>query len=295
MTHRVRRITLVAIMLEKEMETAVAACPDLFIEPGLALVRRQVIIKGRRPDILFEDRLARHLLVEVQSGRLDEDHVQRHFYYFFDYRAKYPSNHLRLLFIANRIVPQHKQFLDEHGYEFREIPESDFVRRVAECSGRAVGTDVSLEVATTPGVLSPSMYDILYDIEKERMTLSYKMLLLLFLAEAADESGRVSLRAMAERFQSFFVDRAVRGKVEENPNVVQAGVLSGRNLSEWERTVIDQPLRYISPDLAVRVGEQISWAPRVLGAWSDQLRDELRRAALDRLVRYFNRNVPGEF
>ncbi len=283
-----------AIMLEKDMETAVASCPDLFIEPGLSLVRRQVVINGRRPDILFEDRLARHLLVEVQSGRLDEDHVQRHFYYFFDYRAKYPSNYLRLLFIANRIVPQHKEFLDEHGYEFREIPEADFARRVAECRGRANPPDLDIEVATTPGVLNPSMYDILYDIERERMTLSYKMLLLLFLAEAADTNG-VSLRAMAERFQSFFVDRSARGKAEENPNVVQPGVLSRRNLSEWERTIVDQPLRYISSELVVRVGEQISWAPRVGAAWSDQLRDELHRAALDRLLRYFNRNVPGGF
>ena len=282
-------------MLEKDMETAVAVCPDLFIEPGLSLVRRQIVINGRRPDILFEDRLARHLLVEVQSGRLDEDHVQRHFYYFFDYRAKYPSNHLRLLFIANRIVPQHKEFLDEHGYEFREIPESDFARRMAECSGRPISADLSLEVATTPGVLSPSIYDILYDIEKERMTLSYKMLLLLFLAESADASGRVPLRAMAERFQSFFVDRAVRGKAEENPKVVEPGVLSGRNLSEWERTVVDQPLRYISPELVVRVDEQISWAPRVWAVWSDQLRDEVRRAAFDRVARYFDRNVPGGY
>ena len=282
-------------MLEKDMETGVANCPDLFIEPGLSLVRRQVVINGRRPDILFEDSLARQLLVEVQSGRLDEDHVQRHFYYFFDYRAKYPSNHLRLLFIANRIVPQHKEFLDEHGYEFREIPESDFARRLAECNARAIHSELGIEVATTPGVLGPSMYDILYDIERERMTLSYKMLLLLFLAEAADTSGRVSLRAMAERFQSFFVDRSMRGKAEENPNVVLPGVLSARNLSEWERTVVDQPLRYISTELVVRVGEQIGWAPRVLAVWSDQLRGELRRAAFDRLVRYFDRNVPGGF
>ncbi|MGA9507819.1 MAG: endonuclease NucS domain-containing protein [Candidatus Sulfotelmatobacter sp.] len=277
------------------METAIATCPDLFIEPGLALVRRQVVINGRRPDILFEDRLARRLLVEVQSGRLDEDHVQRHFYYFFDYRAKYPSNHLRLLFIANRIVPQHKEFLDEHGYEFREIPDSDFARRAGECRSRATPLDLGVEVVTTPGVLSPSTYDILYDIERERMTLSYKMLLLLFLAEGADASGRVSLRTMAERFQSFFVDRSVRGKAEENPNVVQPDVLSGRNLSGWERTIVDQPLRYISPALVVRVGEHISWAPRVWAVWSDQVRDELRRAALDRLVRYFDRNVPGGF
>jgi hypothetical protein len=282
-------------MLEKDMETAIATCPDLFIESGLSLVRRQVIINGRRPDILFEDGLARQLLVEVQSGRLDEDHVQRHFYYFFDYRAKYPSNHLRLLFIANRIVSQHKEFLDEHGYEFREIPESDFARRVGERRSRSIQSDLGLEIATTPGVLSASMYDILYDIEKERMTLSYKMLLLLFLAEGSDASGKVSLHTMAERFQSFFADRSVQGKSEENPNVVQPGVLARRNLSGWERTIVDQPLHYISPELVVRVGEKISWAPRVWAAWSDQMRAELRRAAFDRVVRYFDRNVPGGF
>jgi hypothetical protein len=95
-------------MLERQMEEAVANCPDLFIEPRLTLVRRQVVINGRRPDLLFSDVLSRHLLVELQCGRLDEDHLQRHFYYYFDYRAKYPSIHLRLMFIANRLVPQHK-------------------------------------------------------------------------------------------------------------------------------------------------------------------------------------------
>jgi hypothetical protein len=282
-------------MLEKEMETAVANCPDLFVEPGLSLVRRQVVINGRRPDILFEDRLARQLLVEVQSGRLDEEHVQRHFYYFFDYRAKYPSNHLRLLFIANRIVPQHKAFLDEHGYEFREIPESDFGRRVAECSSRTIHSDTVVEVATTPGVLSPLMYDILYDIEKERMTLSYKMLLLVFLTEGSHPAAPLSLRNMAERFQSFFVDRSIRGKAEENPNMVGPSVLSNRTLSEWERIIVDQPLQYINPELVAQIGTDIRWAPRVLSVWSDQVRADIRRAALDRLARYFDRNVPGGF
>ncbi len=82
------------------MEEAIANCPDLFIEPGVTLIRRQVVINGRRPDLLFCDKLSRHLLVEIQSGRLDEEHLQRHFYYYFDYRAKYPSTHLPLMFIA---------------------------------------------------------------------------------------------------------------------------------------------------------------------------------------------------
>jgi hypothetical protein len=60
-------------MLKREMEDAVSICPDLFIEPGLTLVRQQAVIDGRRPDLLFSDSLSRHLLVELQCGRLDED------------------------------------------------------------------------------------------------------------------------------------------------------------------------------------------------------------------------------
>jgi len=137
-------------MLERNMEEAVANCPDLFIEPGLTLVRRQVVINGRRPDVLFSDMLSRHLLVEIQSGRLDEEHLQRHFYYYFDYRSKYPSTNLRLMFIANRLVPQHKEFLDEHGYEFREFPEHEFERRVSLCLGRSHEEQAAIEEVTTP-------------------------------------------------------------------------------------------------------------------------------------------------
>lgn len=120
-------------MLEIQMEEAIANCPELFIESGLRLLRRQVVINGRRrPDVLFSDGLSRHLLVEIQSGRLDEEHLQRHFYYYFDYRSKYPSTHPRLMFIANRMVPRHKEFLDEHGYEFKEIPEQDAAHAIQD-------------------------------------------------------------------------------------------------------------------------------------------------------------------
>jgi hypothetical protein len=212
-------------MLEKHMEEAVANCPGLFIEPGLTLVRRQVVINGRRPDVLFSDVLSRHLLVEIQRGRLDEDHLQRHFYYYFDYRAKYPSTHLRLMFIANRLVPQHKDFLDEHGYEFREIGETDFERRVSECRSRTHEPLEEVEVVTTPGVLPPETCQLLYEIEMERMVMSYKMLLLISMAELTDADGRVPLTILAERFRDFFVARSVQNKVEENPNIVEPGSL----------------------------------------------------------------------
>lgn len=282
-------------MLERDMEVAVATCPDLFIESGLRLIRRQVVINGRRPDVLFSDRLSRHLLVEIQQGRLDENHLQRHFYYFYDYRTKYPEIHLRLMFIANTIVPQHKRFLDEHGYEFREYPEQDFARKVSDCGQVHESSHPSLEIVDTPGILTPEIYDILYELENHRMTLSYKMLLLTYMTELTDEQGRVPIRQVAEKFQAFFVDRASRNKHEENPNIVKPGTLSSRTLSSWERVIRQQPVHYLTDQFVVEDGPYLRWAPHIWQRWSAELKREIHRAAFDRLVRYFEKSVPGGY
>ena len=280
-------------MLEIHMEEAIANCPDLFIEPGLTLLRRQVVINGRRPDVLFSDGLSRHLLVEIQSGRLDESHLQRHFYYYFDYRSKYPSTHPRLMFIANRMVPNHKDFLDEHGYEYKEIPEQEFARKLNSCAGRTHEEKEKIEIVTSPGVLSPFTYELLYEIEKQPMTFSYKMLLLVFMAELADSDGRVSLRALAERFQYFFVKRSIEEKQEENPKRIRPGVLAKRTVSGWEHTIRDQPVRFLTEAFVVDEGNSIRWAPRIWSHWDAELKREVHSAAFDRLVRYFYRFAGG--
>lgn len=278
------------------MEEAIATCPDLFIEPGLSLVRRQVVINGRRPDLLFSDALSRDLLVEIQSGRLDEDHLQRHFYYYFDFRAKYPSKHLRLMFIANRLVPQHKEFLDEHGYEFREYLEQDFERRYQQCGTR---TELTLPLLTeevvTPGVLASSTYELLYEIEMQRMTFCYKMLLLNFMAELANSEGRIPLRLLAERFSEFFISRQVQNKSEENPKRVSRGSLSKRSVGEWERVIREQPVHYLGESFVVDERLFVRWAARIWSLWNRELREEIRQASWDRLIRYFNRHVPGGY
>lgn len=282
-------------MLERQMEEAVASCPDLFIETGLALVRRQVVINGRRPDILFSDAFSRHLLVEIQCGRLDENHLQRHFYYYFDYRAKYPSTHLRLMFIANRLVAQHKEFLDDHGYEFREYPEHHFARLVSDCRLRTSVAQPDVETVTTPGVLAPSTYELLYEIEKQPMTYCYKMLLLMLMSELADSDGRVSLRVLAERFQQFFAERAAQHKAEENPNRIEPGKLSSRRPTKWESVIRAHPVHYLGESFVVDEVTSIRWAPRVWSEWTASLAQEIRVASFDRLVRYFNRHVPGGY
>lgn len=283
-------------MLERYMEEAIAGCPDLFIEPGLSLVRRQVVINGRRPDLLFNDAFSRDLLVEIQRGQLDENHLQRHFYYYYDYRAKYPSKHLRLMFIANQLVPQHKKFLDEHGYEYREYPEREFERRHQQCGARLEFNRAPVEEeVTTPGVLAPATYELLYEIEMQPMTLCYKMLLLKNMAELADSMGRVPLRLLAERFREFFISRRVQNKTEENPNRVPSGSLARRTLQEWERVIRDQPIRHLGEAFLIDEISSVRWAPRIWSLWSTELRDEITRASEDRLIRYFTRHVPGGY
>jgi hypothetical protein len=284
-------------MLEKDMETAVANCPDLFIEPGLKLIRRQVVINGRRPDVLFSDSLSRHLLVEIQRGRLDEQHLQRHFYYYYDYRAKYPETHPRLLFIANRIVHQHKQFLDDNGYESREYPESEFSRKVTECLGdRSAAPQLEIELRESPGALPARFHELAYEIDGQPMALCYKMLLLIEMADLADANGSVPLAVLAERFSTFFKQRSLAGRTEENPKRFKGRLPSERTFTEWKRIIRDQPVRYLTDRFVLDEGESIRWAPRIWAQWNTAgFKEQIRAAAWDRLVRYFARHVPGGF
>lgn len=227
---------------------------------------------------------------------MDEDHLQRHFYYYFDYRAKYPSTHLRLMFIANRLVPQHQEFLDEHGYEFREYPEKEFERRVSACTARQHGSSAGeVDTVTTPGVLANSTHELLYEIESQPMTLCYKMLLLMAMADLADAAGRVPLSSLAAQFQQFFVARSIQNKVEENPNRVASGTLSSRTVQAWERIIREQPAHYLNESFVLDEGSSLRWAPRIWSQWNVDLKREIYAACFDRLVRYFNRHVPGGY
>ncbi len=200
------------------------------------------------------------------------------------------------MFIANRLVPQHKDFLDEHGYEFREFPENDFDRRLAECETRAqVQLLDHFETVTTPGVLSPNTCELLYKLETQKMTLCYKMLLLMLMTEFADTNGRAPLSLLALHFRQFFLARSMQNKLEENPNRVDPGTLSRRTDREWQRVIRDQPVRYLTSDFLIDEGTTIRWAPSIWNQWSPQLAQELRTASLDRMIRYFNRHVPGGY
>lgn len=59
------------------------------------------------------------------------------------------------------------------GYEFCEYRENEFERLTLKCSATHGEALDDIEVVTTPGVLAPSIYELLYAIETQRMTMSY--------------------------------------------------------------------------------------------------------------------------
>ena len=104
------------------------------------------------------------------------------------------------------------------------------------------------------------------------------------MAEEVDQSGSVSVKRLAERFQEFFVRRSIDGKAVENPN--RPGDLVSRTIPEWESVIRSMPVRKLTEAFVLDQVTTIRWADRIWKHWSPELRREVRDASLDRLRRY---------
>jgi hypothetical protein len=114
-------------MNEKLMQDLLKAFPSELIEDGLKYVDREIGTGNRRLDLVFLDKQNRLLLVEVQKGSLDTQHIDRHIDFVEGFAENNPDVDLRLMYIANRIDPLRKSFLGRRGYEFLEIPTHKFI------------------------------------------------------------------------------------------------------------------------------------------------------------------------
>jgi 5-methylcytosine-specific restriction protein A len=109
-------------MNESQFEDILSKYPEL-IEDGLVFKGRQVNIKGKRVDLLYEDRHGQTLIVELKRGPIKRKHIVQ----LMDYEGHFLSPddpNVRVMLIGNRVPPNLRQSLDHHGFEWREIPES---------------------------------------------------------------------------------------------------------------------------------------------------------------------------
>ena len=108
-------------MLERHIEDALCKYPEL-IEPGLTFKARQVVVDGKRIDVLFMDSHGFRLIVEVKRGVVVRENVAQ----LLDYEGYFvtPNNpETRVMLVGNRVPPNLRKALDHHGFEWRELTE----------------------------------------------------------------------------------------------------------------------------------------------------------------------------
>ena len=120
------------MLTEKDMEDAIAANPEKYIEEELTLISRQYRIGKYIFDLLFEDRHGSKLIVELQKGTLDRNHTYKILDYFDEYKDKNPEDFVELMVIANKIPRERRDRLSSYGISFKEISESEFPKKTRQ-------------------------------------------------------------------------------------------------------------------------------------------------------------------
>lgn len=107
------------MLLEKNFEDIICKYPEL-IETGLVLKGRQLILYGRRIDILFEDKFKRKLIIELKIGPIKDEHIGQ----ILSYEGMLLSSDdpsVRVMLVGNRVPPNIQKSLDHHGIAWKEI------------------------------------------------------------------------------------------------------------------------------------------------------------------------------
>ena len=109
-------------MLEKDIENIIASYPEEFFpEEGFKLIGQQVIVEGRRLDILFEDKHKRQIIVEVKRGILTREASGQIAEYYGLLKNANKEKIFELILCANTIPKERKTFLETIGIECKEL------------------------------------------------------------------------------------------------------------------------------------------------------------------------------
>ncbi len=117
-------------MNERQFEDIIERYPEL-LENGLIVKGRQVSVKGKCIDLLFEDGYGQKLIVELKVGPIKRDHIGQ----IMDYEGHLltPDDPtVRIMLIGNRVPNNFRRALDHHGIEWRELPESKLIKFLKE-------------------------------------------------------------------------------------------------------------------------------------------------------------------
>ena len=109
-------------MLEKDIENLIADYPkEFFPKEEFTLISQQHSVKGRRIDVLFEDKYGRYIIVEVKRGILSRESAGQIIEYYGLLKSIFPEKTIELILCANTVPPERKTFLENVGINCVEL------------------------------------------------------------------------------------------------------------------------------------------------------------------------------
>lgn len=109
-------------MLEKDIENIIALHPDeIFPNEDFILIGQQIVVEGRRLDILFEDKHKRKIIIEVKRGILTREASGQIAEYYGLLKNQGLNETYELILCANIIPKERKTFLETIGIDCKEL------------------------------------------------------------------------------------------------------------------------------------------------------------------------------
>jgi hypothetical protein len=143
-------------MDERTFEDIICKYPEL-IEDKLSFKGRQVPVKGKWVDVLFEDRYGQQLIVEIKKGAVKREHVGQ----LFDYEGHFVSAdnpNVRVMLVGNRVPENIRRSLDHHGIEWRELTIGDLINFLKQKGDLDLLNRLTSEAPVTHDIRKAELY-----------------------------------------------------------------------------------------------------------------------------------------
>jgi hypothetical protein len=113
-------------MVEREMQELLWRYPERFLNEHLKQFAWETSSDVGRADLVFEDRHARLLVIEVKHGKLPRGAVDQLLDYFGMMKQRFPDKAVELMVVANAIPSERRLTCESRDIECREISEKRF-------------------------------------------------------------------------------------------------------------------------------------------------------------------------
>lgn len=143
---------------ERDVENAIKKYPKEFLGKDFSFVAQQLPLFNLRPDLVFKDKDGQIVIVEIQMGSLDFNHIYKVLGYKDLYELKYSEQNVQILLVlCGALAFQEKVILEKRGIKCIVFFGDEFVKKA-----KALGIRLHRVIPHL------SVFDLLQKVKREK-------------------------------------------------------------------------------------------------------------------------------